>query len=66
MPGHQVGSTEKMGECFTDLANRHEEVKRRCRTVLQASAAEPTGSAQVDSPGPTNGRFHLGFGVRER
>ena len=52
MPGHQVGSTEKMGECFTDLANRHEEVKRRCRTVLQASTAEPTGSAQVDSPCP--------------
>ena len=25
---------EKVGDFFTDLANRREEVKRRCRTVL--------------------------------
>ena len=35
---------EKVGDFFTDLANRREEVKCRCRTVLQARTAELTRS----------------------
>ena len=34
--GTRAAVQEKVGNFFTDLANRREEVKRRCRTVLQA------------------------------
>ena len=33
---------ERVGGFFTDLAHRREEVKRRCRTILQARAADLT------------------------
>ena len=45
---------EKVGDFFTHLVNRRQQVKRRCRTVLQARAAELTGTAQADSPHPPN------------
>ena len=45
---------EKVGEKVAHLSNRREEVKRRCRTVLQAQADELVGSAQADYLRPTN------------
>ena len=45
--GTRAAVREKVGGFFTQLVNRKEEVKRRCRTVLQARAAEPTSTAQT-------------------
>ena len=41
---------EKVGGFFADLMHRREEVKRRCRTELQARVQNFTGNAQVHSP----------------
>ena len=38
--GTRAAVRETVGGFFTDLTQRHEEVKRRCRTVLQAKADE--------------------------
>ena len=38
--GTRAAVREKVGGFFADLAHRRKEVKRRCRTVLQARAAE--------------------------
>ncbi|MDE2788317.1 MAG: IS630 family transposase [Chloroflexota bacterium] len=43
--GTRAAVREKVGGFFTDLTQRHEEVKRRCRTVLQANPLRP---ANVD------------------
>ena len=48
--GTRAAVPEKMGGFFTDLTQRREEVKRRCRTVLQAWAQNFTANAQVHSP----------------
>ena len=45
---------EKVGGFFTDLTQRHEEVKRRCRTVLQAKADELIGDTQANPLPPAN------------
>ena len=46
--GVKVAVQDKVGDFFARLADRREEVKRRCRTVLQARAEGLTGSAQSD------------------
>ena len=46
--GAKATVQDKVGDLFARLADRREEVKRRCRTVLQARAEELTGSAQTD------------------
>ena len=43
--GTRAAVREKVGDFFTQLVNRKEEVMRRCRTILQARAAEPTSTA---------------------
>ena len=43
--GTRAAVKETVGGFFTDLGHRREEVKRRCRTVLQARAAELTHTA---------------------
>ena len=57
--GTKATVREKVGDFFTDLADRQEEVKRRCRTVLQARAAELTGSAHANVSGQANVDFAL-------
>ena len=57
--GTRAAVREKVGGFFTDLAHRREEVKRRCRTILQARAAALTGSARADLPGQANVDFTL-------
>ena len=44
--GTRAAVREKVGGFFTDLTHRREEVKRRCRTVLQAKADELIGVPQ--------------------
>ena len=57
--GTRAAVQEKVGDFFTALTNRRREVKRRCRTVLQARAAELTGRLQADICGPPNVDFTL-------
>ena len=57
--GTRAAVQEKVGDFFTALANRRQEVKRRCRTVLQARTAELTGRLQADICGPPNVDFTL-------
>ena len=46
--GTRAAVQEKVGNFFANLASRRDEVKRRCRTVLQARVAELSGSAHAD------------------
>jgi len=43
--GTKLKVREKVGHFFTELANRTEEIQRRCRTVLQAEADQITKRA---------------------
>ena len=45
---------ERVGDFFTHLDHRQQEVKRRCRTILQARPAELTRPVQADPYDPTN------------
>ena len=47
--GTRAAVQETVGNFFTHLAHRREEVKRRCRTVLQAKADELIGGTQANS-----------------
>ena len=57
--GTRAAVREKVGGFFTDLARRREEVKRRCRTVLQAKADELIGDTQANPLHPANVDFTL-------
>ena len=57
--GTRAAVQEKVGDFFTNLAGRREEVKRRCRTVLQARAEELIGSSPADFLRPANVDFTL-------
>ena len=57
--GTRAAVREKMGAFFTDLTQRREEVKRRCRTVLQAKADELIGDTQTNPFRPANVAFTL-------
>ena len=50
--GTKAAVQEKLGHFFAQLAYRTEEVKQRCRTVLQARAEEFFRGSQASS-GPT-------------
>ena len=50
---------EKVGGFFADLTQRRDEVKRRCRTVLQAKADELIGDTQANPLHPANVDFTL-------
>ena len=45
---------EKVSDFFTHLSGRRDEVKQRCRTVLQAQAAELRRTTQANSHRLTN------------
>ena len=47
--GTRAAVRERVGGFFADLAHRREEVKRRCRTELQARARAATANVQVHS-----------------
>ena len=57
--GTRAAVQEKVGDFFANLADRQEEVKRRCRTVLQGKADELIRSAQAHSLRPANVDFTL-------
>ena len=57
--GTRAAVQDKVGGFFTDLPQRREEVKRRCRTVLQAKADELIGDTQSNPLRPANVDFTL-------
>ena len=58
--GTRAAVRERVGDFLTNrAARRREEVKRRCRTVLQARAAELTRPVQAHPYDPTNVDFTL-------
>ena len=57
--GTRAAVREKVGGFFTDLTQRREAVKRRCRTVLQAKADELIASTQANPLRPANVDFTL-------
>ena len=57
--GNRTAVREKMGGFFTDLTHRREEVKRSCRTVLQAKADALIGDTQASPLRPANIAFTL-------
>ena len=50
--GTKAAVLEKVGDFFTALSSRREEVKRRCRTVLQTRASEMMVNHQANLPTP--------------
>ncbi len=52
--GTRAAVQEKVGDFFTGLTNRREEIKRRCRTVLQVKADEFIGNTPADFLRPAN------------
>ena len=57
--GTRTAVREKVGGFFTQLVNRKQEVKRRCRTVLQARAERLTANAPTNTLQPANVDFTL-------
>ena len=57
--GTRAAVQEKVGDFFTNLAGRREEVKRRCRTVLQARADELFGDSPTHTLRTSNVDFTL-------
>ncbi len=57
--GTRAAVRERVGGFFTDLSQRRDAVKRRCRTVLQAKADELIGDAQANPLRPANVDFTL-------
>ena len=57
--GTRIAVRERVGGFFIYLAHRREEVKRRCRTVLQARAAELTGPLHAGLTTTANVDFTL-------
>ena len=57
--GTRAAVRETVDAFFTDPTYRREEVKRRCRTVLQDKADELFGDAHANPVRPTNVDFTL-------
>ena len=57
--GTRTAVQEKVGDFFARLSTRREEVKRRCRTVLQAQVEELMASNQTDLQHPAIADFTL-------
>ncbi len=57
--GNSAAVREQVGDFFARLSTRREEVKRRCRTVLQAKADELIGGTQANSLRSANVVFTL-------
>ena len=57
--GTRAAVQEKVGDFFARLSARREEVKRRCRTVLQAQVEELMASKQTDLQHPAIVDFTL-------
>ena len=57
--GTSAAVREKVDGFFTDLTHRRAEVKRRCRTVLQAKADELIGVTQANCLRSANVAFTL-------
>ena len=52
--GSKAAVQERVGNFLAGLASRKDEVRRRCRTVLQSKAEAPLRNSQPDSPPQAN------------
>ena len=52
--GTRAAVQERVGDFLAGLSNRKDEVKRRCRTILQSRAEELLQNPHPDSPQSTN------------
>ena len=60
--GSRAAVQERVGKFLAGLSSRKDEVRRRCRTVLQSRAETlPRDSAPIPSTGKCTS--HLGFGL---
>ena len=57
--GTRAAVHEMVVDFLTHLVNRRQEVKRRCRTVLQAQAEQLISNSPVDTRRPVNVDFTL-------
>ena len=58
--GTRAAVQEQVGDFFTRLSSCREEVKRRCRALLQARAEALIGNSPADTLRPANVDFTLG------
>ena len=61
--GSRAAVQERVGLFLTELAGRQEDVKRRCRTILQSRAEALIRDCHPDSPSPHKCTSHLGFSL---
>ena len=52
--GNREAAQERVGKCLSRLASRKDEVRRRCRTVLQSRAEALLRDSRPDSRRPAN------------
>ena len=57
--GTRAAVQEQVGDFFNHLVNRRQEVKRRCRTLLQAQAEQLISNSPADTLRPVNVDFTL-------
>ena len=58
--GSRAAVRERVGKFLAGLSSRKDEVRRRCRTVLQSRAETLPRDSRPDSQHPANARSHLG------
>ena len=56
---------ERVGKFLAGLSSRKDEVRRRCRTVLQSRAETLPRDSRPRFPAPGKCTSHLGFGLVE-
>ena len=61
--GSRAAVQERVGKFLAGLSSRKDEVRRRCRTVLQSRAETLPRDSRPDSPAPGKCTSHLGFGL---
>ena len=61
--GSRAAVQERVGKFLAGLSSRKDEVRRRCRTVLQSRAETLPRDSRPDSQHPGKCTSHLGFGL---
>ena len=64
--GSRAAVRERVGKFLAGLSSRKDEVRRRCRTVLQSRAETLPRDSRPDSQHPANAHPTLGFGLVAR
>ena len=61
--GSRAAVQERVGNFLAGLSSRKDEVRRRCRTLLQSRAETLPRDSRPDSQHPANAHPNLGFGL---